>query len=119
MNNFCKSCFNLLSYVNESDKTIKKCAVCLETYPMEDVDTLRYQKSKKSVVIFDKTTANNAGDDPMNKKVRETCKLCKNRFMRLYRSGDMTTYLVCCGCKNVELYSKISEARTQQARVST
>ncbi len=105
MDNFCKVCANLLSFVHEEHKTVKTCRYCSKSYETNALDSLRYQKNKGNDVAMLELEMKTAHKDNVNKKIRCVCPKCKHEFARLFRTKDMQTYVTCIKCRNIELYS--------------
>jgi DNA-directed RNA polymerase subunit M/transcription elongation factor TFIIS len=102
MAKFCISCDNLLvpDFVNE--ELIFKCVMCNETYPHDDVDTLRYERVKEGDVLIFEKILNNAGKDPVTIKAHVNCinADCSGKIVKQVRVGDdMKLFNVCIICQ--------------------
>ena len=96
---FCQECNNLLSIITTADEFFFKCIKCQKTYTPSDDDSLRYDDVKGTNLIIYKTILQNAGKDPVNPKVRKTCKKCESDIVKQVRLGeDMRLINVCVKC---------------------
>lgn len=104
MNNFCKTCHNLLTFDSDGDRTVKKCRMCNKTFETTAVDSLRYQKNKKGDISTREFELSNAEKDPVNKKIVCLCKTCGHGFARMIRTSDMQTFVKCIQCAKIDPY---------------
>jgi DNA-directed RNA polymerase subunit M/transcription elongation factor TFIIS len=96
---FCASCDNLLSIITTSDEFYYKCIKCQKIYQPNNDDILCYEDVKGTNLIIYKTILQNAGQDPVNPKIRKDCIKCKNTIVKQVRLGeDMRLINVCTSC---------------------
>ncbi len=98
---FCDLCSNLLVVSTTSDTFHFKCLNCEKNFEPNDTDSLRYEETNTSNYNIYKTLLKNAGDDPINPKIKCTCPKCSHNMAKQIRLGEeMRIINTCIKCKH-------------------
>jgi len=98
---FCNICNNLLNIVTTSNQFYFKCTKCYIIYQAQPNDSLRYEDMKGTDLIIYNLILKNAGQDPVNPKVKKKCLKCSNDIIKQVRLGEeMHLINVCPKCNH-------------------
>lgn len=102
---FCTTCNNLL-YINiHNEHFTFKCIHCNKPYKANDVDTLRYEFSKKSNFGIYEQRLRNAQKDATNIKAYIDCPKCKHYICKqIELTQEMKLFNICEKCGHKWLY---------------
>ncbi len=102
---FCKICNNMLQINIHNEQLMFRCNNCNRIYKSENVDTLRYEFSKKSDFNIYKQQLKNANKDPTNIKAYIDCPKCNHYICKQVElSSDLKLFNICINCKYTWLY---------------
>lgn len=97
---FCSTCRNLMTIITTADTFHYQCNKCASFETPSDKDTLVYENVSGTNLTIYKSILFNAGKDPVNPKVRRTCK-CGNLFAKQVRLGnEMRLINTCTSCSD-------------------
>lgn len=95
---FCEICSNLLTVSTTSDSFLFVCNKCFTTVTPTEKDSLRYEDVAGTDLVIYKAILLNAGQDPVNPKVRKSC-ACGYKIARQVRLGrEMKLINTCIKC---------------------
>jgi len=99
---FCSACNNIL-YINIFNEQLTfKCIHCNKVYKSDEIDTLRYEFSKKSNFGIYEQQLKNAQHDPTNIKAFIDCPKCKHYICKQVEfTFELKLFNICekCGYK--------------------
>lgn len=120
---FCSVCRNLMTIATTADAFHYQCGKCMTFEAPSDKDTLVHEDVSGTNLTIYKAILYNAGKDPVNPKVKRTCK-CGNQFARQVRLGNEMKLINTCtscgdqwldGTRDSDLYTQDSqEEKTQE-----
>jgi DNA-directed RNA polymerase subunit M/transcription elongation factor TFIIS len=100
MNQFCKTCNNLLQAYTDSDELVFKCMSCYNIYKSDPDDSLRYEETKCGNLVIFQTILNKAVKDNVNLRAYIPCPKCKyNKAKQVRLGNELRLINICEKCK--------------------
>jgi DNA-directed RNA polymerase subunit M/transcription elongation factor TFIIS len=97
---FCPACGTLLNKITGSDSFFFRCDKCQEHSVPNAKDTLFYEDTAGTNLMVFAQLLRNAGQDPVNPKIRTSCRksTCSSEMARQVRLADMSLVSICIKC---------------------
>jgi DNA-directed RNA polymerase subunit M/transcription elongation factor TFIIS len=100
MSVLCNICGNLLTNSTSAESFLFICNKCSTTTKPSDKDTLRYEDVTGTDLIVYKAILLNAGQDPVNPKVKKQCSCGYNIVKQVRLGREMKLINTCIKCNN-------------------
>jgi DNA-directed RNA polymerase subunit M/transcription elongation factor TFIIS len=95
---FCTKCSNLLTISTTADSFLFVCSKCGTVETTNEKDSLRYEDVTGTDLIIYKAILLNAGQDPVNPKVKKQC-TCGYKIVKQVRLGrELKLINTCTKC---------------------